>query len=299
MIDATAMPTSTPPTSAAGQAWLLDALTSPFSLWLIAIGLLTLAALVVLAHGMTLLPRLPRRSFWLDHTGTATVEFALVTPIALFLALVLGQTTLAMGGNIFVHYSAYAATRAAIVQIPRHLLDDDEPTDVVDLDYGQKIERIREAAALALLPVAGRSDAGSEVDAQAYVAGLTAFYAAHGQAQPRWVERLAADRYRYVLEHTEVTLLLTQSREDERVTFTPLERGVHTFGLREPITVRVDHDLNLALPYVWRLFADSGDSRTALVTAGFTLINAGIDRELPPRPRQPPDFSAVLERNPQ
>ena len=50
--------------------------------------------------------------------ATATIEFVLVFPIVLFVALLVAQSTLLMGGNIFIHYSAFAATRAAIVQVP-------------------------------------------------------------------------------------------------------------------------------------------------------------------------------------
>ena len=59
--------------------------------------------------------------------GTATIEFALVMPIMLFLILLLAQTTFVMAGNLFVHYAAFAATRSAIVYIPADYGPEEDP----------------------------------------------------------------------------------------------------------------------------------------------------------------------------
>jgi len=80
-------------------------LFSPTALWCV---LTATGCLAVIAVGLLALRRahraLPRQNPLRSADGTATIEFALVTPILLFFALVLTQTTMLMGGHIFVNY---------------------------------------------------------------------------------------------------------------------------------------------------------------------------------------------------
>ncbi len=236
-----------------------------------------------------------RRFLWTlvcADEGTATVEFALVFPIALFLCLVLLQTTLLMVGNMFVHYAAFAATRAAIAQIPRNLTVDGEPVNVIVAGEGaEKFDTIRQAAVLAVMPVSGRSHNGS-VAADAFVSGLEEHYAGLNQETPKWVHTLAADRLRYAAANTQVTLLRTKGDADA-VSFVSLNGGLSEFGPREAVTVRVEHRFFLSVPYVSAIFAD-GESdeqggRFTLIAAQYTLTNEGIPVELPPEPELPRD----------
>lgn len=228
--------------------------------------------------------------FLRDTRAVATIEFALVFPIALFLMLTLAQTTLVMGSLSYVHYAAYSATRAAIVQIPRDLPETDEPANAIYVDLrSPKFAAIRRAAVLSLVPVAGRL-AESGTATQTYVAGLSHHFASYGMSDPAWLTNLAADRLRYADAYTRVTLLRTTVPSPQEVEFDELRNGRHTFSPREAISVRVEHELHLAVPYASMLFADDwhetrdGLSRYSLVEAQYTLTNEGVPVPLPPRP---------------
>lgn len=230
-----------------------------------------------------------------DDRGTATVEFALVFPLALFLCLVLLQTTLLMVGNLFVHYAAFAATRAAMTQIPRDLSGDDaEAMNVMAVSEGSpKFRAVKRAAAFAVMPVSGRLKDGS-APTDAFVAGLVEHHAAMGQSVPNWVNTLAAARLRYALANTQVTLVRTDG-DGDTASFEAMKSGLVEFGPREAITMRVEHRLYLSVPYVSTIFADgelesqNGSGRYALIAAQYTLTNEGIPMELPPPPALPRD----------
>ncbi|MBI1337423.1 MAG: hypothetical protein GC164_10725 [Phycisphaera sp.] len=227
---------------------------------------------------------------WSDQTGTATMEFVLVFPIALFLALLIAQTTLVMAANNYVHYAAFAATRSAIVQIP-----DNSPSEPANYYFGQgslKHEAIRRSAVYALVPVSGRlrdGDADPTVSPDAYKQGLDSYFATLGRTSPVWVESLMADRLRYADAMTTVRLYVPEVVDDNTIEFTDVNSG-RLFGPRDPVTVRVTHKLNLSIPIASRFFADGSQTfgsttvRYALVTADCTLTNEGIDRNLPPTP---------------
>ncbi len=233
--------------------------------------------------------RNPMRILRCDE-GTATVEFALVTPIVLFMSLVLLQVMLLMTGHIFVNYAAFAAVRAAITTIP--YVTDGEPGNVyVGGSTLGKHEAIRRAAVFAVMPVSGRLDTTGTISPDAFVSGLEEYYAAAGQSKPRWIDTLAADRLRYADANTQVEVCELTAHDDGTITISPIGTGAeHTFAPHDPITVRVSHRFSLTVPYVRRIFADdehSGGSGYGLYTvmsAQYTLTNEGIDKLLPPTP---------------
>ena len=225
--------------------------------------------------------------------GVATIEFCMVLPIVLFLVLLLVQSTLLMVGNQYVHYAAFAATRSAIVYIPQDDSLDGEPRNEIIPEPGfAKFDAIRAAAYLAVAPVCGRLENSSDaLQAEQYADGLRDYFGYYGKQTPRWVDTLAADRLRYAAENTEVTILITDVIGDT-VSFDDSSVIAHTFGPREPITVRIEHKLNLSVPYVGAIFADGdldGGGRYALVTAQYTLTNEGVDPDLPDPPQIPRD----------
>ena len=225
------------------------------------------------------------------ESGVATVEFCMVLPILMFLILLLVQSTLLMVGNQYVHYAAFAATRSAIVYIPQDYSLNGEPCNEIIPEEGfPKFDAIRASAYLAVAPVCGRlEDSSEELRAEQYADGLRDYFTHYGRDVPRWVDTLAADRLRYAAENTEVTILLTDVVDDS-VEFDDTALLTHTFGPREPITVLVEHKLNLSVPYVRALFADGdldGGGRYALVTAQYTLTNEGVNPYLPDRPEIP------------
>jgi len=216
----------------------------------------------------------------------------MVFPIVMFLVLILVQVTLLMVGNQFVHYAAFAATRSAIVYIPADYSDDGEGPDVIQPGEGSaKFDAIRASAYLALVPVSGRLDKNSEVTTDAFVAALHDYFASYSQDSPRWVDSLAADRLRYAAANTTVEVMETVVSDQEVDTF-PIAPGEHfTFGPRDAITVRVEHRLNLSVPYVRGIFADGehpdGRGKYTEVSAQYTLTNEGVSPDLPGPPDLP------------
>ena len=231
------------------------------------------------------------------ESGTATVEFCMVVPVVLFLCLVLVQSTLLMVGNQFVNYAAFAAARSAIVYIPQDYTATGEPRNTIVPQTGKlKFDAIRAAAYLAVAPVCGkREDSVDSLLTDDFVAGLGDYYANYGQDAPRWVETLAAARLRYAAANTDVRVMYTLITRGEVEQFDTEPEGYYTFGPHEAVTVRIEHKLNLSVPYVRGLFADGehGDGRGsyALVTAQYTLTNEGVDPDLP----GPPEVERITD----
>ncbi len=227
-----------------------------------------------------------------QESGTATIEFCMVFPIVLFLTLILVQSTLLMVGNQFVHYAAFAATRSAIVYIPADYSHQGvEGRNTIVPDEGSpKFDAIRAAAYLAVMPVCGKLDDSSEnLRTGELVDGLNDHFASYGQDAPRWVDTLAAARLRYAAENTDVQILYSDIlNEDLDLVDIASAGDFYNFGPRETITVRVEHRLNLSVPYVRGIFADGehadGRGKYANVTAHYTLTNEGIDPSLPEQP---------------
>jgi hypothetical protein len=278
------------------ESWLSNALghlvTSPL-LWVF---LACLLGVMGCLWGLLRFANFKRDADVSSESGSATLEFVLIIPMLLFCTLTLAQTTMVMGGNIFVHYAAFAATRSAITTIPLDYSDVSEPRNYLVLPDGSKSQRIRQAAVFALLPVAGRTSDSSTSESQLLVEGFKSYYNDLGQEPPAWIDNFLAERLAYANAHTGITFSRAVTESVDDLVMLPLEEGVHQFGPREPITVQVEHQLNLAVPYVWPLFADSTAARHTQVKAYYTLNNEGIDIELPPSPRRPLDFSQPLPR---
>ncbi len=214
----------------------------------------------------------------------------MVFPIVLFLILMLVQATLLMVGNQFVHYAAFAATRSAIVYIPADMTDQGGTArNSMTLAKGTpKYDAILRAAYFAVMPVCGKLDDSSELlRTDDFVDGLRDHFTRYGQDAPRWVDTLAADRLRYAAEHTDIQIMRTDVINQD-VTFDEVLPGDDPFGPRESITVRVEHKLNLSVPYVRAIFADGdlpgGRGKYTLVTAHYTLTNEGVNPDLPEKP---------------
>ncbi|MCC6682587.1 MAG: pilus assembly protein [Phycisphaeraceae bacterium] len=232
-----------------------------------------------------------------SNQGMATIEFALVMPVVLFLMLVLIQTMLLMAGQLFVHYAAYAATRAAIVQIPLDLSQRGEPINVISIGSSSgKFGAIERAAVLAVMPVCGRDDAsgGSQVDGEEFASALRQHYEMLGETTPRWVDTLAAERYCYAAEHTRIDLIeLITDADGSSVQMRTLTGGTHSFGMKDPVAVRVEHRFNLSVPYVRAIFADAkmptkhGETAYTNITALQMLTLEGVDPAMPMEPTLP------------
>ncbi len=271
-------------------AWLWQALTSEVSvrhlIWIFVLALLlvmTLGSLTRLAPQRRNLKKLLG-----NDDGTAMMEFALVLPFLLFMMLLLAQVTLISAGNVQVHYAGYAATRTAVTQIPQdHSARSGSAANVITAaESDAKYDMIHRAGALACVPISGRATGGS-VNTEAYLQGLRDYFASLNRAAEPWVAEPLKDRVRYAFNHTFISVGTTRINGDGTVSFVALSDGEsHTFAPREPMTVRLQHELDLAVPYVRAFFADGSheSGRFAIVVAQYTLINEGDPTELPEEP---------------
>ncbi len=276
----------------AGTSFWSTAMTSRLTLICAAVAVGCVAMLAIAARAMVHLgrpARANRPTLAADTSAVATIEFALALPVLLFLILLLTQTTLLMGGNLFVHYAAYAATRTAIVQIPV-AYGDDLANQYTHTEGRAKYDAIARAAVLAVVPVSGRSDAGSAlINAEQVVDGLSSFYSDYGRSNPNWVDALVADRINYAAANTSIHVALPQVRGNE-VDYQPITDGrTHTFDPRDPVTVQVVHRLNLSTPWVNRLIYADGEHDDGAgyyrdVWAESTLNLEGIRDDMPPQP---------------
>jgi len=277
--------------ASAGFWW--QALTSPLSIFC---AVLFVAALITAAVLLRAAVRVGKRNsergtIVADSGGTATIEFALLLPILLFVILLLAQVTFLMAGNIFVHYSAFAATRAAIVQIPTEYPD--SPANEYENSPGNtKRDAIWRAAVFALVPASGDVGGGNpngDISADGFVSGLTEFYDAYGASPPPWIDAKMEKRLSYAAEHTDIAMFRPVAIDAFNVEFEPFDSG--KFDPKDPIRVRVDHRLNLPIPYVNQIFADGthvdGRSRFINVSAHATLTNEGVLDKMPPEPEVP------------
>ena len=269
---------------------------------MICTGLLIVGLPAVLWLGMTLRRLSPAfvhaekrslSSLWHDRRGTATIEFTLVFPILLFLIMLLTQSTLLMGATIICNHAAFAATRAAVVIIPLNYPQRDEPFNTIhSFNDSYKTARIRKAAVMAVLPAAGRLETPvGDLDPEQLVTAMHHYYASHDMQAPLWVDTHLPEKLNYADAHTEVTILRTRVM-DGHLYLMPVQ-GSYTFGPRDPVTVRVNHRMNLAVPYVGLIFADGrnasslGGSLYTNIVSQCTLPNEGIINQLPPRPTLP------------
>lgn len=312
------------------QGWIARALTSDYSLLCAGIAILSLFIVLLLTRVIVRLGRqqstshqpanrLPTSrlrsnhplmarlsSFFSDQQGTTSIEFALVFPILLVITLIMVQSMMMMAGNMYVHYAAFTATRAATIEIAQDYTDrGDYESDYYAPGKGSiKHERIRRAAYMALVPVAGQSDTGTGPAGEA-VASISNHFSTYGANEPKWVQAKLASKVGYAEANTEIEVLETVIHPDNRVTFDPLPQSPYRFGIRDVITVRVIHKLNLGVPFASRFFADGdndakGPGRYTLVTARATFTNEGVPNKLPEKPdidRLTPTLLPILNNN--
>lgn len=296
----------------AQQDWWWSALTSRPALVLIAV------ALGCMLVGLYLLWRLSRvaeeqreqsvRQRLAGDSGVAMIEFVLVTPIILFLTLLLIQTALVFTGLFYVHYASFAAARSAIVYIPMDYLDDGEPANYISTDSGsEKFGSIEAAAQLALVPVCGEED-GAGVAGAEMAGGIEAAYSSQGKEVPNWVENLLEGRIAYAMNHTRVKLYTVRPGVgSSTVVFKEISSSGAAVKVspKEAIAAKVEHEMALTVPLASAVFAAaggdsgsyspmSGDGESppppgewTLLKARSILTNEGIIRDLPEEPPVP------------
>ncbi len=175
------------------------------------------------------------------EAGTAILEFTLVLPIALFLVLVMAQTSLLMVGNLCVHYSAYCAARSAAVQVPLPMSDAESANEVAAPGSSGKLLRMHYAAIYAVTPVScSHSDYPGGSAGADLADGVEDLLGRYGRPIPVWLDSLDR-RMQYAADHTRVYL------------GDPVEPPL--YGPAEDLRVTVEHDFYLSIPYAGRLFA--------------------------------------------
>ncbi|MCO4768767.1 MAG: pilus assembly protein [Deltaproteobacteria bacterium] len=96
-----------------------------------------------------------RRSLSLGTRGQAMTEFAISFPIVLITTLILMQLALMYQAKNVVTYAAFSAARAAIVYIPSEV--GGEPKHSINVDGGDKYDKVNQAAAMACVPISPRA----------------------------------------------------------------------------------------------------------------------------------------------
>lgn len=285
--------------------WWWFTLTSGPALWLMGFAVLCLGVLLYLGLRLRAVSagvrKAPVKERLSDDSGVAMIEFVLVTPILLIVTLLLIQTMLVFTGLFYVQYSAFAAARTAIVQIPTVST---EPTnELMPSEGSDKFDAIRSAAVLGVLPVSGR-ESGSSVASSTLVSGIGQVFAAQGRSEPNWVNELLGQRLNYAINHTEVALQRVYSGENAgSVNFEPVD-SYTLFSPKEAISVVVRHEFALTVPLASRVFSAVGESGTyspagrsgdspgppgqwTVIESRAILTNEGIDRRLPEAPEVP------------
>ncbi len=91
----------------------------------------------------------------LGESGQAMTEVAVSFPVLLITTLILMQLALLYQAKNVVTYAAFAATRAAIVWIPVEA--GGEAKHSINVDGGDKYDKIHQAAAMACVPISPRA----------------------------------------------------------------------------------------------------------------------------------------------
>ena len=285
--------------------WWWSTLTSGPALWLLGFAAVCIAMLLYLGLRLRSISanvrKAPVKQRLSDDSGVAMIEFVLVTPILLTVTLLLIQTMLVFTGLFYVQYSAFAAARTAIVQIPT--VSTEPINEFMPSEGSDKFDAIRSAAVLGVLPVSGR-ESGSSVASGTLVSGIGEVYAAQGRSEPNWVNEMLGQRLNYAVNHTEIALQRVYPGENpESVRLEPVE-SYTLFSPKEAIAVVVRHEFALSVPLASRVFSAVGESGTyspagrsgdspgppgqwTLIEARAILTNEGIDRRLPEAPEVP------------
>jgi len=227
--------------------------------------------------------------------GTAILEFALVMPIMLMLALLMVQSSLLMGGYLCVNYAAFCSARSAVVYVPANLsgqyddgrfaedLEGPNNVNVSEPTRSIKMDHIRSAGVWAVMPVSDGDYRETAPRTDVLVEGLDEFFRDNGQNSPRWVSQYVGRKLAYAEEYTDVRLT---DDNGEDLADKAGSNGHYRYQEHEDIHVTVKHNLYLSVPYAgWLLWeldgaaaeGDLGEGRYALpVTISSTLTNEGV-----------------------
>ena len=298
--------------SARMPRWMDAAAASPLAvrcLVLIVVGTLALGLAAALVLRMRLARGRPR-FFHADQDGTAAVEMALLFPFALMIFLIITQAALLFNANMVVHYAAFAAARVATVVVPMEINEELSnlvyDPDLASNPTSEKLERIRRAAVLALVPVSAslKVSADSLDQAAAVVHAQTqSAFSGLGAADRPWFRRIES-QYQYANAYTKIELAKPEhwrsGNRDEGCSYRQYRRGDWAlsgwnytaycpfypdrmdYGYWEDLVVRTTYAFLLEVPYASRFLGEavtlpdrSDKSYAATIRVMVTLSNEG------------------------
>lgn len=255
-----------------GGQWLAAAMSGKIMIICFMATLVSIVGLSVIACVLWNAGRAARRRDRAED-GTAMLEFAMVLPFALMLFLIMAQSSLLMGGNLGVNYSAYCAARAAVVKIPMET--DSEPANQIsDLEEpanSAKLMEIWSSAVFAVLPMSDGAYAAVNNDGGVLRDGLIQLFSAYGRTPPGWLDGRLEKKLAYAQNYTHVRL--SEPAQND------------TYAEHEDVTVVVTHTFYMSVPYADSVFKWLGGSdgvdietgkRGMIMRATCTLPNEGV-----------------------
>jgi hypothetical protein len=204
--------------NASGQMpeWVKSAAGSPLALKclvVIAVGSVLLAGVVIVLLSARRRSGARFGGFHGDQGGSAALEMALLFPFALIIFLTIIQAALLFNANMVVHYSAFAAARTATTIVPMRILVGDPLRDEVqnrvnppEVQPSRKLEMIRKAAVLALVPISATlTTGGTDADGATVQERSIAAFAQFGKPDMGWFGRIKQN-YDYADAYTKIEL---------------------------------------------------------------------------------------------
>ncbi len=238
-----------------------------------------------------------------DQDGTAALEMVILFPIGLMVLLIVTQSALLFNANVVVHYSAFSAARVATTVVPLEIGEETQNL-VHNPDYGGnppsvKLEMLRRAAVLAILPVAAYMETTGTGDGSIVEDHTSGAFNAYGEDEEDWFHRIQP-QYAYADEFTTLDLAQPAHWRDgdphadcpyhhrRRGEWNPLVPGQYDwvrfcpyweermdYWWWEDLIVRVKHKFALQVPYAGALMKDAdGEMEVAGEKVYFTEIKA-------------------------
>ena len=181
-----------------------------------------------------------------DEKATAMLDFVLVFPIFAMIVLTFVQLSLLIHARLVVSYAAFAAARSAVVWLAQ--------------DPAEAQERAEKAAQIGCLAIA--SGAGAVGSGWGHALAVTPLYL-HSPDGERLGHRIRRGGSK-----------MAWSAAATRVHIRPSSQPL---GAHDPVTVEVEHDFYLSVPYGDRVFRQGtlGGLPIHTIKDSFTLTNEG------------------------